>query len=331
MKKKLNLYNDEIDLAIISKILWNNKKKILLITIISLLLGFVYNSLIPKNYANILSINVNDNSKFTTKLNNFRGLIKSYLPEQSNETILSKFIYELKDYEEFLSTLKNSKKIKENILQIKIEDQEKELFKYVQLLNIVGPKENKTHYYIEFKWHDPDEARKILQDTLDLTINNLKILIKDELKEAFEFKKKITLNADRIRLDYLTEQSIIAKELNIIDNQIDNFNLSQPSVSLNISTADIAYYLRGYKAIDKEIEMIENRDNQNLKFIEQEFNNLKNVEIDSLEYNIYLMDIKLLKNTKSILVISILLGLIFGIIYVLILNPFSSKIASNKN
>ena len=98
MKKKLNSYNDEIDLAVISKILWNNKKKILLITMISLLLGFVYNSLIPKNYANILYINVNDNSKFTTKLNNFRGLIKSFLPEQSNETILNKFIYELKDY-----------------------------------------------------------------------------------------------------------------------------------------------------------------------------------------------------------------------------------------
>ena len=77
--------------------------------------------------------------------------------------------------------------------------------------------------------------------------------------------------------------------------------------------------------------MIENRDNQNLKFIEREFNNLTNVELDSLEYNIYLMDIKLLKNTRLILVISILLGLIFGIIYVLILNPFSSKTATNKN
>jgi hypothetical protein len=48
-----------------------------------------------------------------------------------------------------------------------------------------------------------------------------------------------------------------------------------PSVSLNINTADIAYYLRGYKAIDKEIELIENRDYQNLKFIEQEINDLK--------------------------------------------------------
>ena len=34
------------------------------------------------------------------------------------------------------------------------------------------------------------------------------------------------------RLDYLKEQSAIAKELNIIDNQIDNVNLSQSSVSL---------------------------------------------------------------------------------------------------
>ena len=34
---------------------------------------------------------------------------------------------------------------------------------------------------------------------------------------------------------------------------------------LSIKTADIAYYLRGYKAIDKEIELIESRDYHDLK------------------------------------------------------------------
>ena len=50
------------------------------------------------------------------------------------------------------------------------------------------------------------------------------------------------INEDVERLDYLKEQSAIAKELNIIDNQIDA-NLSQSSVSLNINTADTAIFI----------------------------------------------------------------------------------------
>ena len=101
-------------------------------------------------------------------------------------------------------------------------------------------------------------------------------------------------------------------------------------MSLNISTADIAYYLRGYKAIDKEIELIENRDYQNLKFIEQEINDFKDTEIEFVKYNVYLMDHNSLKDTKLILVISILLGLIVGIFYVLISNAFQAKKISKK-
>ena len=138
------------------------------------------------------------------------------------------------------------------------------------------------------------------------------------------------INKDTERLDYLKEQSAIAKELNIIANQIDNVSLSRSSVSLNISTADIAYYLRGYKAIDKEIELIENRDYQSLKLVEQEINDFKDKEIEFVKYNVYLMDHNSLKNTKLILMISILLGLIVGMFYVLISNAFKPKKISKK-
>ena len=245
--------------------------------------------------------------------------------------MLTRFINELEDYEEFLLTIKNTKKVQEDILKLNIEDQEIELFKYAKLLEIVKPKKNEESFTIDYKWHDPDEAKKILQETLNLTSKNLKRSIALELSQLLEFEKKLLINKDVVRLDYLKEQSAIAKELNIIDNQIDNVNLSQSNVSLNISTADIAYYLRGYKAIDKEIELIENRDHQNLKFIEQEINDLKNKEIEFVKYNVYLMDHISLKNTKLILVISILLGLIVGIFYVLISNAFKLKKVSKRN
>ena len=329
MKKNSPLYDDEIDLVALFKIIWDGKIKILLITLISFFVGFGYNSQIPINYLNSLTINPSNDIELI-KLANIQKLIKSNQSNQSNQSNLDEFIIEFEDYEEFLLTIKNTKKVQEDILKLNIEDQEIELFKYAKLLEIVKPKKNEENYTIDFKWHDPDEAKKILQETLNLTSKNLKRSIALELSQLLEFEKKLLINKDVERLDYLKEQSAIAKELNIIDNQIDNVNLSQSSVSLNISTADIAYYLRGYKAIDKEIELIENRDHQNLKFIEQEINDLKNTEIEFVKYNVYLMNIKSLKNTKLILMISILLGLIVGMFYVLISNAFKPKKISKK-
>ena len=323
MNKNSPLYDDEINLVALFKIVWEGKIKILFITIISFLVGLGYNSQIPINYLNSLTINQSENIEFINFVN-IQKLIKS------NQLNLARFINALEDYEEFLLIVRNTKKIQENILKLNIEDQEIELFKYAKLLEIVKPKKNEESYTVNFKWHDPNEAKKILQETLNLTSKNLKRSIVLELSQLLEFEKKLLINKDLERLDYLKEQSAIAKELNIIDNQIDNVNLSQSSVSLNISTADIAYYLRGYKAIDKEIELIENRDYQNLKFIERELNDFKDKEIKFVKYNVYLMDHNSLKNTKLTLMISILLGLIVGIFYVLISNAFQAKKISKK-
>ena len=168
------------------------------------------------------------------------------------------------------------------------------------------------------KWHDPEEAIKILQDTLILISKNLKTAINNELKNTLEFQKKIIFNNERDRLNYLQEQTFIAKELDILNNQIDNVNLS-------------AYYLRGYKAIDKEIELIKNRDYESLKYSEQEIDALKDLEINYVDYNVYLIETKSLKNTKFILMISVLLGLIIGVSFVLISSAFQYQSASKKN
>ena len=326
MKKNYPLYENEIDLIALFKIFWNGKIKILLITIISFLVGSVYSSQIPINYLNSLTINPNKNSEFikydymqkllkinksnqSNQLNQLNQLNLSSQSDQSNQLNLFRFINELK---------------------FNTEDQEMELFKNAKLLEIVKLNENEESYIINFKWYDPDEAKKVLQDILNLTSKNLKRSIDLELLQLLEFEKRLLLSKNLNRLDYLKEQSAIARELNIIDNQIESVNLSQAAVSLNISTADIAYYLRGYKAIDKEIELIQNRESQNLKFIEQEINDFKDTEIEFAKYNIYSMKSNSLKNTKSILTTSILLGLIVGIFYVLISNALQSQTLSKK-
>ena len=327
MKKKSPLYNDdEIDLIALFKIIWKGKIKILLITIISFLIGFGYSTQIPINYVSSLPIKKSHNSEYN-KFVSLANSIKSNRGYQINQTnqlneeILNRFIGELKDYEEFLFILKNNIKVRENFENLPIEDQQKKLFSYVNLLNIIEPKINEIginniHLKLNFTWKDPDEAKDILRDTLNLTLNNLEKSIYEELEQSLKLKKEVTFNKDRERINYLQEQSSIARELNIKDNEMFK---SGP------------YYVRGYQAIDKEIDLIKNRDYKNFKFFEQEINSFKKEKIQWINYNIYLIETKSLKNTTPILIKSVLLGFILSILYVFFSNIFKSHTVVRKN
>jgi LPS O-antigen subunit length determinant protein (WzzB/FepE family) len=323
MNRKSSSNDDEIDLIYLIKIILNGKIKIFIITIISFLIGLGYSHKIPNNYLNSLKINKSVNSEFNkliyvAKMIETNQTIPTNQASQVNKIILDRFMSELKDFKEFILNLRYTKKFKENYSKLSIKDQEKELLKYIKLLDIVEPTNDQDYLIINLKWNNTDEASNILEDTINLTLKNLENSIYKLFEQSLEFEKKINLNIDRERLDYLTEQSSIARELGIIDNQIDNVNLSQSNVSLNINTADIAYYLRGYKAIDKEIELIKNRDYKKFKFIKQELNFLKKEKINWVDYNINLIDTKLLKDTQSIILNSIMAGLIFGVFFVLL-------------
>ena len=152
MKKNSSLYDDEIDLIALFKIIWDGKIKILLITIISFFVGFVYNSKIPVNYTNSLTIKPSKPFEFL-KLENINELLKSNESNQSNQIYLARFINELEDYEEFLLIIQNTKKVQEHFSKFNIKDKEKELFKYAKLLEIVMPIKNQENYIINFKWH----------------------------------------------------------------------------------------------------------------------------------------------------------------------------------
>lgn len=338
MKKNTLQYNEDIDLIALLRIIWNSKIKIILITIISFLLGFGYNSQIPINYLNSLTINASKYDQFTD-LNNIKNFL-SFLSlnrsnrsnqssqlnlinqsDQSSELYLVEFMDELKDYEEFKLSIKNEKLIKEYFSKLKIENQEIELFNYSKLLEIVASKKNKNSYVINFTWHDPDEAKRIIQDTLNFTLLNLKTRVFNNLRRNIKFEEKMVLAKDNKRLNFLKEQSSIARELNMADNQINYLYLSQSSDAYEY----IGVYLRGYRAINKEIELIQARNYQDLKNIALEINKSQDSDIKFVDYNINLIDVKSLKKTNQILIISILLGLIVGVFYVIVSNTMQSQ------
>ena len=310
MKKNLRLYTDQIDLMVLLKIILNAKKKILLITIISFLIGIGYSYQKSSDYLISLTISKNDKSKLR-KINYIERLINQN-NNITNKIILDKFIYELEDYKEFLFHLRNTKKIKEKILELPLEKQENELYKYRKLLDI----DKKPDLTLKFKWDNIDEAKYILQNTVNHTLNNLKKLIYEDLYLLLEHKKKQSLAKDLKRIEFLKEQSWIAKELNISDYQIGNQNTP--------------YYFVGYKAIDKEIELIENRSYERFDRLKQQINSMEKESVDWIYYDVQSANTKFLKNTRLIILTSILLGLIFGAFYAVFSDILKSKTIFKK-
>ena len=130
---------------------------------------------------------------------------------------------------------------------------------------------------------------------------------------------------DLNRIKFLKEQSIIAKEL-LIDKNNEFFNLVQ---NLNeIEGIDKKYgvmmYLRGHESIDKEINLIKNRTYDEFDISLQKINVLEEKNLNWIKYNKYFIDTKLLSKSDLVWMISILAGLILGVLYSLI-NEYNSK------
>ena len=307
MNKKSPLFEVDIDFIAIMNVIWNCKLKIILFVIISSLVGFAYSYQQPNMFLHSLNVKPNDHSEFlklkflNEKLDiNQQKLKHKY---EIEKLFFKRFFEELEDYKEFLFSL--SKKYEEN-----------EKFNYLGLIKV--NKKDENNYILDFKWNDTKEAFDILNKTMRYTLKNLKKSIINELIDNLELQKQKSLIKDLSRIEYLKEQSWIAKELDILDNQS------------TVITSDIAYYLLGYKAINKEIELIKKRDYANFKIIEKEINSLKKENIEWIKYEINSIQVKSLKDTKLILIFSTLLGLLVGVFYVLISDTFQSKTIPKK-
>lgn len=327
MIKKIKENYDEISFIDLLKLIWNGKIKIVIITIIFFLVGFGYSSQIPQKYQNSLIVE-QSTSLSLIKVKSLLGLIedidakKFYLEKNIislNQYILKGLIEELKDYEEFTQIISEERqKFKKN-LSNSYKKQKESLFEYSNLFEL-NNQNNYSSLILKLTWENYEEAKIIMDKTLKLAIKNFNDSFMSNVEEVVRSEKKIIINRDIATLDFLTEQSLIAKELDIQYNQIEAY----PSISIeNLNT--FPYYLTGLKAINKQIDVIKNRKYSNFKVIENEINFIKNIDIEWVNYDIKLIDAKPLKNTKIILTISILSGLTFGVLYLLIFNALYSK------
>ena len=330
MKNSKKIQNDEIDLSKLLIMLWKNKAKIALITIFSFSVAFVFNNSqqpeVKNTYKYSLAIKPSKNMEFI-KLEPILNFINVY-QKDTNEQIFDKYLRDLMDYEELISILKNNKKIRENLAALPQNDRQQRLFDYAKLFTIVfleKPEKN-DDILLRFVWHDQKEGINIIEQTLKLTLINFQKSFFNEIEQILEMRKNQTINKDKERVEYLLEQNLIAKELNLPDNTVDSVNLSQQNVSFNFNSNDVAYYLRGYKAIGKEISLIQERKYKHFKYYEDQLKLLKGLDMQWIDYNIFLLEKKLLSEPKKTppinMMLSIIIGLIIGIFYVFLLQKF---------
>lgn len=365
MKKKSLNSENEIDLIELTKTIWDGKIKIVLIIIVSLITLYGYNQLQPKPkpksnlYSNSLTIKPTNNSEFYKLLPMYNSLeLNNTMSMESrridNVMILNDFVRELLDFEELIYVLKNNKSILKKIAKLPEDEQTKKLYDYTRLFTIAQPKEELgqklNNYVISFVWENPDECKEILDQTIKLAISNLEKSIFMGLSDMLEVKKNKIVEEDSKRIEFLLEQSSIAKELNLPNKDRSSaFNSAniegispddyksngQYNLSLNFNTNDASYYLRGYKAIDKEINIIKNRDHIELNNIKNKIDILRESNIEWISYNIFLLDSTLItkqtiNKTTIPLYLGIVFGLIIGVFYVYISNALRSLETTKK-
>jgi LPS O-antigen subunit length determinant protein (WzzB/FepE family) len=385
MKKKIE--TDEIDLIEVIINICNNKLKIAAITVILMVLSAALYFIIKppfKAQTEILPITIFENNLYSaynsllapqSESDDEKILTEQRLNKINRNYLLNLFLEELQTKEIVIEAIKKYQLINES----KFDDEDEYLEaveKYALTLDLLRPinvdgsqrGETRLNWTIEFEINDQENwenalsyidneinqnIQNYLAENFSVTLDNLKLLDQfklEDLNQKIEFAKNDYDIETSNRLAFLNEQSSIARELNIKNNtlEVENFNTSSGGVISNLQTAK-PYYMRGYSMIEKEIELIESRNNKDaftknlLDLEKQKRNLLEDKSLDRIKQlfnstpivndNKFKAAGIIYKDTKyeaSFSLIKAVLfagifGIIFGMFYVLISNAIQQR------
>ena len=358
MLKKNKKENPEVDIAYIVKILWDAKLKIISFTIITTLIAVFYNYMKPNSYAYKSKIYKSQTSVFNRYANLNQILsYNSFSFEVNPDSILEFFFYKANDYTEIFSFLTNDPIVKLKLSNLDGTLKQEALSKYVKSFKVLLQPETEV-ITVEFKWHDEAEGRKIYENFVKHFLEKVKLGIIDEVTQTnkiinlinqnnlknikFEIKGILEYEKKRVAREILLleDQYRIAKELGIEDYNISDL---MPGI------LGMKGYERGYKAIEKEINILKNtsdedliyksldylRMNKNIYNIEMRINenslieSIKNLEKDNpydwVNYTTLNMDIENLSMAEKNFILSLIFGLLIGSLYIIILDVVSGS------
>ena len=374
------MLENEIDLFEFFETLWDGKWKIIATTLVAAVIGVFLIVVKPNSFEVSTPIQSGNQSVFL-KYTALNELLKDERIGYDKETnpngyivdsasIFKMFVREFNDYEEMVDAVRTSGFVQKSIKDLNDDDKQKALIGFAKAFKLKVPLKNEPNSVLSFEWHDTMEGERLFHDAIQKTLSNIKnisVANVNELAESIDFRNKQHLenlrnqlnfiaknqiNADKRRIQYLIEQSAIAKELGIETNRLDANALSQSSqnaISLSVSSSDVPYYLRGYKAIDKEILLIRSRSDEDklltadgylqtkeeILSLEKDLSSSqirlasKTIATDNpsdwVDFDLSIADVKSQKKPMLYVALSVILGGMFGTMYVLISNAFRKR------
>ena len=370
MPKTRPSYEDEIDLIELFFTLCEGKWKIIMFIIVAVLFSSALYFILPNSYKATTPISVAKASTFFpyTSLNEVLER-NGFSLSLGRENMFDLFIEEFNDFEEIIDVISQDEYVKQSLEGLNNNERQRAIIELARSFNLkLAKKDNllsKNVGELSIEWHNDLEGLRLLDDAIKQMLINMQMGIKNDLNElanAIESRNKVKLQNlelkltlikenkafnDAKQLVFLREESEIAKELKIETNQLDVSKLSQKPTKAGIlfninADTSVPYYLRGYKAIDKEIEQLENRSTDTGLLMEPGYIDtlaeITSVKLDAsvsqlklasevvvndnpnswVEYDIRLSDSKSQKKIVLFVALGIVLGGIIGGIYVLI-------------
>ena len=282
----------------------------------------------------------------------------------------------------FIETIKNRSLFEKGIHKYKLldasnyadkEKYEDAITKLASSINIIETiidnKLNRSYFSIEFSHYESEKWLSVLSFVEKSANSAVKKNLQDRFRASLEISKlmksyeieDIKKQIENRLLDYelktadrllfLREQAEIARAIGIAKNTIEVQAFGSQNTMFSKIQPESLFYLRGYEAIEKEIELIEQRtEADKISFIdgiielEQKKRNIEqNQKLNRIKYafqssplaegndftaaSIMIAGTKFKYPTSLTLQIAILLGLIFGVLNVLI---FSSPATNNS-
>ena len=366
---------DEIDLILLLKTIWDGKWKIAATTMLTLISCVIFNFYNPNSFQITTAFSTNNQNIFLNFKNVNDILIESldintfHLEPYSfnGKTIYEIFVNEFNDYIEMTSVLQKNDFVANKIKDLNDLQKQKALMNFAKKFRILKPQTIESDSKILFNWHDVNEGFLLFKSALNLTLLNVRDKILNDinsLASSLDYQNQRKINSLNIKLQsiketydlkiakkkiFLKEHLAIAKELGIKDFQNLSFDVELVSKISKKDELNYPYYLRGYKAIQKELDLIDYRSKteNNLMAagyieIKEELiqfendvrpnnlrnaaNKISNTDISRwINFNFELAKIKNLNKPNLYIIFSIFLGLFIGVVYIFFINAINKK------
>ena len=358
--------NDEIDLADLIRSLWNGKWVVISTTIVAVMAAVIYLTITPKTYTGALEISPLP----TVDAEVYLPLNESELIGINNKQLETLFIEDILTYEALEASIKESSYLEKLATESELEfslriSSAARKFTLSKQSN-KKDKEQQPKWTLALTTQQPELAIKVVSDALsvanDSVNHQVQIMMDKHLAahsrgitrelEDIDTATSIVLNNEKLktqfRLAFLDEQASLARAIGIDKNTLTAQTFTTQSALVTSVNKEELFYLRGYIAIEKEMEILSSRQSPQL-FIPELISNerrkqqlLKDSSVtnakklialtpigteafEAVSYDLASIDFQSKTKTSLILALSIVLGGMLGIFVLLIRNAVVRK------